>query len=226
MKTQIWVPEYEPPDTLDSEMSRRYFLKFGMSSFLGLVAMQHLQSTALAQIEKMVPRAKQCIVLFMNGGPSQLDTFDPKPGTLNAGAFSAIPTSAEGIQFSQHLPLVAEQAHRLAVIRSMVSREGNHERARYLLHTGYAPTGSVKHSTFGSLASHYLYRISLPHSVSPWESIITTRTTRVRDDRFASSTTVALLMNCLSDEVCHSAPAECNVCRIGCARLENQVGSS
>ena len=156
MKTQIWVPEYEPPDTLDSEMSRRYFLKFGMSSFLGLVAMQHLQSTAFARIEKIVPRAKQCIVLFMNGGPSQLDTFDPKPGTLNAGAFSAIPTSAEGIRFSQHLPLVAEQAHHLAVIRSMVSREGNHERARYLLHTGYAPTGSVKHPTFGSLASHYL----------------------------------------------------------------------
>ena len=140
MKAQIWVPEYESPDPLNSEMSRRSFLNFGLSSFLGLVAMQHLQSTAVAQIDKIVPRAKQCIVLFMNGGPSQLDTFDPKPGTLNAGPFGAIQTSAEGIQFSQHLPLVAEQARHLAVIRSMVSREGNHERARYLLHTGYAPT--------------------------------------------------------------------------------------
>ena len=156
MKTQIWVPEYEPADSLNSEMPRRNFLKFGMSSFLGLVAMQHLQSTAFAQIEKIAPRAKQCIVLFMNGGPSQLDTFDPKPGTPNAGPFSAIQTSAAGVQFSQHLPMVAEQARHLAVIRSMVSREGNHERARYLLHTGYAPTGSVKHPTFGSLASHYL----------------------------------------------------------------------
>ena len=156
MKTQIWVPEYESSDALNSEMSRRNFLKFGMSSFLGLVAMQHLQSAAFAEMEKISPRATRCIVLFMNGGPSQLDTFDPKPGTQNGGPFSAIPTSVEGIQFSQHLPLVAEQAHRLAVIRSMVSREGNHERARYLLHTGYAPTGSVKHPTFGSLASHYL----------------------------------------------------------------------
>ena len=156
MKTQIWVPEYEPADSLNSEMPRRNFLKFGMSSFLGLVAMQHLQSTAFAQIEKIAPRAKQCIVLFMNGGPSQLDTFDPKPGTPNAGPFSAIQTSAAGVQFSQHLPMVAEQARHLAVIRSMVSREGNHERARYLLHTGYAPTGSVKHPTFGSLTSHYL----------------------------------------------------------------------
>ena len=156
MKTQIWVPEYELPDTQDSAMSRRNFLKFGMNSFLGLVAMSHLQSAAFAQMEKIAPRAKRCIVLFMNGGPSQLDTFDPKPGTLNAGPFGAIQTSAEGVQFSQHLPLVAEQARHLAVIRSMVSGEGNHERARYLLHTGYAPTGSVKHPTFGSLASHYL----------------------------------------------------------------------
>ncbi|MDE0300386.1 MAG: DUF1501 domain-containing protein [Candidatus Poribacteria bacterium] len=156
MKTQIWVPEFEPVDTSNSGMSRRNFLKCGMSSFLGLVAMQHLQSTAWAQFEKIMPRAKGCIVLFMNGGPSQLDTFDPKPGTLNGGPFGAIPTSAGEIQFSQHLPLVAEQAHHLAVIRSMVSREGNHERARYLMHTGYAPTGSVKHPTFGSLASHYL----------------------------------------------------------------------
>ena len=80
MKTQIWIPEYEPPGTLNSEMSRRNFLKFGMSSFLGLVAMQHLQSAAFAQMENIVPRATRCIVLFMNGGPSQLDTFDPKPG--------------------------------------------------------------------------------------------------------------------------------------------------
>ena len=99
MKTQIWVPEYEPADSLNSEMPRRNFLKFGMSSFLGLVAMQHLQSTAFAQIEKIAPRAKQCIVLFMNGGPSQLDTFDPKPGTPNAGPFSAIQPARQGFNF-------------------------------------------------------------------------------------------------------------------------------
>ena len=103
MKTQLWVPECERADVSDSEMSRRNFLRFGMSSFLGLIAMQHLQSSAFSQIEKILPRAKHCIVLFMNGGPSQLDTFDPKPGTPNGGPFQAIQTSAEGIQFSEHL---------------------------------------------------------------------------------------------------------------------------
>ena len=156
MDTKLWVPEYDTPELWHKEISRRCFVKTGVSSFLGLIAMQHFGSNSLAQLEDVVPRAKHCIVLFMSGGASQLDTFDPKPGTKNGGPFAAIPTSANGIQVSEHLPNVAEQAHHLSVIRSMVSREGNHERARYLLHTGYAPGGAVRHPTLGSITSYYL----------------------------------------------------------------------
>ena len=156
MDTKLWVPEYDTPELWHKEISRRSFVKTGISSFLGLIAMQHFGSNSLAQLEDVVPRAKHCIVLFMSGGASQLDTFDPKPGTQNGGPFAAIPTSAKGIQVSEHLPNVAEQAHHLSVIRSMVSREGNHERARYLLHTGYAPGGAVRHPTLGSITSYYL----------------------------------------------------------------------
>ena len=156
MKTKLWVPEYDTPELWHKEISRRSFVKSGISSFLGLIAMQHFGSNSLAQLDDIVPRAKHCIVLFMSGGASQLDTFDPKPGTQNGGPFAAIPTSAKGIQVSEHLPNVAEQAHHLSVIRSMVSREGNHERARYLLHTGYAPGGAVRHPTLGSITSYYL----------------------------------------------------------------------
>ena len=156
MKTKLWVPEYDTPELWHKEISRRSFVKTGISSFLGLIAMQHFGSSSFAQLEDVVPRAKHCIVLFMSGGASQLDTFDPKPGTQNGGPFAAIPTSAKGIQVSEHLPNVAEQAHHLSVIRSMVSREGNHERARYLLHTGYAPGGAVRHPTLGSITSYYL----------------------------------------------------------------------
>ena len=156
MNTQLSPLERQHLDVQSNALSRRDFLGLGVHSFLGLIAMQHLQSSVFAQIEKQIPCAKHCVVLFMNGGPSQLDTFDPKPGTLNGGPFKAIQTSADGIQFSQHLPLLAEQAHHLSIIRSMVSREGNHDRARYLLHTGYTPSGSVRHPTFGSMASHYL----------------------------------------------------------------------
>ena len=156
MNTKLWVPEYDTPELWHKEISRRSFVKTGISSFLGLIAMQHFGSSSFAQLENVIPRAKHCIVLFMSGGASQLDTFDPKPGTKNGGPFAAIPTSAKGVQVSEHLPNVAEQAHHLSIIRSMVSREGNHERARYLLHTGYAPGGAVRHPTLGSITSHYL----------------------------------------------------------------------
>lgn len=156
MDAKLWVPEYDTPELWHTEISRRCFFKSGITSFLGLVAMQHFGSSSSAQLEDMLPRAKHCIVLFMNGGASQIDTFDPKPGSKNGGPFAAIPTSVEGIQVSEHLPQIAEQAHHLSIIRSMVSREGNHERARYLLHTGYAPGGAVRHPTLGSLTSYYL----------------------------------------------------------------------
>jgi hypothetical protein len=156
MNTKLWIPEYDTPELWHKEISRRSFVKSGISSFLGLIAMQHFGSNSFAQLEDVIPRAKHCIVLFMSGGASQLDTFDPKPGTKNGGPFAAIPTSATGIQVSEHLPNVAEQAHHLSIIRSMVSREGNHERARYLLHTGYAPGGAVRHPTLGSITSYYL----------------------------------------------------------------------
>lgn len=157
MRSGLWIPEYDNPELWHKEISRRSFFKYGVSSFLGLVAMQHFGATGNAQLEQVIPRAKHCIVMFMSGGPSQLDTFDPKdPSVENSGPFKPIPTSVKGIQFSEHLPLVAEQAHHLSVIRSMVSREGNHERARYLLHTGYAPGGAVRHPTLGSLTSYYL----------------------------------------------------------------------
>jgi len=168
MKSEIWVPEYHAPELWHTEMSRRSFFKRGVSGILGLVAMQHFRATSSAQLEEVVPPAKHCIVLFMNGGASQLDTFAPKPKSKNGGPFAAIPTSVKGIQFSEHLPLVAEQAHHLSIIRSMVSREGNHERARYLLHTGYAPDNTVNHPPLGSITSHYLENnaSNLPSSVN------------------------------------------------------------
>lgn len=168
MDAKLWVPEYDMPELWHKEISRRCFVKTGISSFLGLVAMQHFSTDSPAQFGDAIPRAKQCIVLFMSGGASQLDTFDPKPGTKNGGPFRDIRTSVNGIRVAEHLPRVAEQAHHLAIIRSMVSREGNHERARYLLHTGYAPGGTVRHPPLGSLASYYLSdeHSDLPSSVN------------------------------------------------------------
>src|SRR5207302_3744582 len=86
-----------------------------------------------------------CILLFMNGGPSQFETFDPKPGHANGGPTRAIDTAVPGIQVAEHWPTVAKVMQEVALIRSMNNREGEHQRAAYQLQTGYAPAGGIKH---------------------------------------------------------------------------------
>jgi hypothetical protein len=104
----------------------------------------------------------------MAGGPSQIDTFDPKPGTSTGGEFKAISTSVAGIQISEYLPQLANEMKELAIIRSMSSKEGNHDRARYYVHTGYAPAGVTQHPSFGSVVAKELINKSqgLPAYVS------------------------------------------------------------
>ena len=94
--------------------------------------------------------AKHCVVLYMTGGASHIDTFDPKPGRDTGGPFAAIGTKLAGLRISEHLSGLADRADRLAVIRSMTATEGNHDRARYLMHTGYAPAGATAHPALGS----------------------------------------------------------------------------
>lgn len=109
-----------------------------------------------------------CILLWMPGGPSQIDTFDPKPGHKNGGEFKPIETSVPGIQISEHLPTLAKQMNHLAVIRSMQTKEGDHGRASYHLRTGYLPQGPVRYPCLGSLVSHELGNdgAELPNFVS------------------------------------------------------------
>src|SRR4051794_24091699 len=101
-------------------------------------------------------RHKSCILLWMTGGPSQTDTFDPKPGHANSGPFKPITTAVPGMLLGPHLPKLARQAKDLAIIRSMTSKEGDHGRATYYLRTGYLPMGPVRYPTLGSLVANEL----------------------------------------------------------------------
>ena len=132
---------------------RRDFLR-GISA-AGLAAgagnwtdMVRLQATELRR------QGLACILLWMPGGPSQLETFDPKPGHSNSGETKAIDTSVSGIRLADNLPRLAKVADRLAIVRSMTTKEGNHQRASYLLHTAYVPTASIHHPTMGSVVTH------------------------------------------------------------------------
>jgi hypothetical protein len=101
-------------------------------------------------------RKRSCILLWMAGGPSQMDTFDLKPGHANGGPFREIDTAAPGVRIGEHLPQLARQMRRLAVLRSMRTREGDHGRATAHLRTDYLPQGSIRFPTLGSLVSNEL----------------------------------------------------------------------
>jgi hypothetical protein len=96
------------------------------------------------------------ITLWMSGGPSQLETWDPHPGTKIGGPTRAIATSIPGVEIASSFPLLAEQMHHLSVIRSLVSKEGDHDRATYLVKTGFRPDPTLRHPSVGAIVAHAL----------------------------------------------------------------------
>lgn len=105
---------------------------------------------------KLKRQGKSCILLWMQGGPSQFETFSPKPAHSNGGDTKAISTQVPGIQIAESLPQVSRVMQDICLIRSMNSKEGSHPRAQSLLHTGYLPTASVQFPTLGAHAAHQL----------------------------------------------------------------------
>lgn len=139
--------------------------------FLGAAAMSWLTplGTALARAaEKEKAPAKSVIVLWMGGGPSQLETFDPKPGTNIAAGTTAIDTAVKGVQLASGLDRLAEQMQHVALVRSLVSKEGDHERGTYTLKTGFRPDPTVTHPSLGAIVCHDLpgERLEIPRHVS------------------------------------------------------------
>ena len=92
----------------------------------------------------------------MQGGPSQLDTFDPKPGSETGGPHKAIETKTRGSFISEHLPRVASVSDKLSILRTIFSKDPNHDTARYLLHTGYRTDPTIDHPHLGSLIAKEL----------------------------------------------------------------------
>ena len=113
-------------------------------------------------------KRKSCILLFMTGGPSHIDTFDPKPENKTS-ELKAIDTAVSGIQLCEGLPKVARQMKEMVLLRGMSTTEGSHGRARYYMHTGYREgVGGVVHPSIGALVSRFLgdKQPQLPNFVS------------------------------------------------------------
>ncbi|TWT82129.1 hypothetical protein CA13_35900 [Planctomycetes bacterium CA13] len=149
-----------------AHFSRRTLLGAGAS---GLMMSQIAHALAMAD-EKGVTDPKRplsVILLWLEGGPSQLETFDPHPGTAIGGDVKAIPTSARNIQIADTLPRVAEQMHLASLVRSVTSKEGDHQRAVYNIKTGYRPATTIVHPSIGAALCHSSPSLSdIPRHIS------------------------------------------------------------
>src|SRR5947209_16429816 len=133
--------------------SRRDFLRFAAAG-AALTSTSGWIDVLAAHAAGARTKHKSCILLWMEGGPSQKDTFDMKPGTKDAGEFKPIATSVPGIQISEHFPKLAQQMQHAAIVRSMSTPEGGHARAKYYMHTGYrSGVGGLTHPSLGAIAS-------------------------------------------------------------------------
>lgn len=141
--------------SFSNSMSRRHFLShMAMGSATALGATQflsHLQANA-AEVKG---NQKACILIWLSGGAPTIDMWDLKPNSKNGGEFKPVSTKGD-LQISEHLPEIAKVMDKLSVVRSMSTREADHMRGTYYMHSAWVPNPTVVHPTFGSVVSYEL----------------------------------------------------------------------
>ena len=142
------------------ELSRRSFVARTASTLLGVGLLPEVFTSKALAVPfegasklKQVATAKNVIYLYMSGGQSHLDTWDPKEGVETAGPTKPMKTSADGVRISEYLPLTAQQMHHATVINSLTSTQGAHEQGNYFMHTSYVMRGTIRHPAMGAWMS-------------------------------------------------------------------------
>lgn len=137
-------------------LSRRALFKGTLTTAAGGVALNWGGLTTQSVFAEAVSRqAKHCIYLFMNGGASQFETFDMKPGRPTGGLFRPRSTNVPGTQICELMPRMAQKMDKIAVIRSMRTSEVDHPGGIYLMHTGYRPAATVRFPEVGAIVARY-----------------------------------------------------------------------
>src|SRR5262249_26568388 len=138
-------------------LNRRGFLRLGgLAGAAWLTPIGHMLARAAETTGRQREPAQSIIVIWLAGGPSQLETFDPHPSSKIAGGTGAINTAVKGIQLAPGLERTAEEMQSISLIRSLVSKEGDHERGTYTLKTGFRPDPTVIHPSIGAICCHEL----------------------------------------------------------------------
>ena len=136
-------------------MNRRHFMRHlaGASAMAGSAFA--MGNTLRANATNLKKNRKAAILLWMGGGPSTMDIWDLKPGASTGGEFRPISTNGD-VQICEHMPMMAKNMDKMSIVRSMSTREADHMRGRYYMHTGYVPNPNVKHPGYGSVIAHEL----------------------------------------------------------------------
>lgn len=151
-------------------MTRRHFMRhLAGASALALPAFAFTR-TLRANAPALAKANKSAILIWLNGGPPTIDMWDLKPGAPTAGPLKPINTAGD-FQISERLPKLAEQGKHFSIVRSMSTREADHERGRYYMHTGYVPNPSVEYPSYGSVISHELEDLVPQLEIPPFVSI-------------------------------------------------------
>src|SRR3954465_13539118 len=133
-------------------LSRRALMKGMLATAAGGVVMNWGGLTGFPALAEAVRKQrKHCIFLFMNGGVSQFETFDMKPGRPTGGRFRPIDTNVSGLSICELMPFMAKQMDKVAVIRSMRTSEVDHPGGIQLMHTGSRPSANVRFPEFGAV---------------------------------------------------------------------------
>ena len=140
------------------QLSRRDILKLSSAGLISTASVPWFENMAHAGIQR--PRGKSCILLWMDGGPSQQHTFDPKP----EGEFKSIPTTVPGIHVTEKFPKLAQCMKDMVFLRSMTTQINGHYDAKYYLHTGFKRVTGLEHPAIGCLASS---QVGLPNDEMP-----------------------------------------------------------
>lgn len=135
-------------------MSRRHFVRHLAATAATIPALEFI-SHVRANAAELKKNQKSVILMWMSGGPPTIDIWDLKPGSKNGGEFKPISTKGD-LQISEHMPKTAQVMNHLSVVRAMSTREADHGRGTYFMHTGYVPNPTVVHPSFGSVVSYEL----------------------------------------------------------------------
>lgn len=163
---------------LHNKLSRRDYLRLSAAGVLSGVSVPWFESLAQAAVKRR--RGKACILLWMDGGPSQQHTFDPKP----TGEFKPIKTNVPGIHIAEKFPRLARCMDDMAILRSMTTEINEHYDAKYYLHTGYKRVTGFEHPAMGCIASSQL---STPGDDMPGFVTIDAGSDKVNGGRFYRS---------------------------------------